>query len=365
MKELIISCLLASGLIMNATAQERKPEKTMLMINSLSHQPDAKVTVYREWPTRKLMDTANLQNGNLTLTITDELPAVYSVQMRKPYAGATIFLDKQGARIVFGKDLAVTVNSNKHQQSLRELETGLAPIEKEWQQVGQQYVEEKDMEKKILLEKKSAEFAHEVGRRKLDFVKKNSGNITGAWLAYNNAFAWGSEDLNVLVPLFKNQAWAQKTFEKLLEKLAEKNATLMIGKNAPMFTLTSIKGNSVALDSILRNNEYVLVDFWASWCTPCRSTNRKLAPLYAELKKKGIEFVSISVDEDKTAWEKAVVADKIPWMQLLSTGGMKGECVKEYKVQVLPSTFLINKQGVIVQQHLEIADLQKLAASIK
>ncbi len=134
----------------------------------------------------------------------------------------------------------------------------------------------------------------------------------------------------------------------------------MTGQNAPAFALLSIDGKTVHLDSLLARNEYVLLDVWASWCTPCRAGNRKLAPHYAAFKNKGIEIVSVSVDEKDELWRKAVAADQIPWPQLIAPEGMKSSIVAAYKVKSLPATFLIGKTGKIIRQHIDISDLEKL-----
>lgn len=340
-------------------AQKRTKGNAKLNITASSKFKDTKLTIYREWPVRKLIDTLRLKEGKQEFLITDSLPAVYSLSIRKPYASTTVLVDGQGASINFN-DAETAVNGGKLEMLLQKHRASLAPTEKEWQELGRQYGDETDMEKKILIEKKISAIAGKVGNERLLFVKQNSTNAAGAWMADSYAFAWSPEALKVLTPIFQKQAWANVTYQELAGKLLEHNSKQMTGKKAPAFTLSSMKGASVSLDSILNKNEYVLIDVWASWCTPCRAANRKLAPVYAGLKKKGIEFVSVSVDENHAAWEKAVQADQIPWMQLLSDNAMKGKFVAQYQVKTLPTTFLVNKQGLIIKQNVEIADLEKL-----
>lgn len=357
-KKLSLAMLFIS-MVLPSLAQERRKGSSKLYITASSKFNDVKLSIYQEWPVRKLIDTLRLKEGMQELVIADSLPASYSLSTRKPYASTTVLLHTEDASISF-KEEQVVVSAGKLETMLQQHRTSLAPNEKEWQNLGSAYEQETDMEKKILLEKKIKTIAEKVTEARLLFVKQNSKNAAGAFMASSYAFAWSAEALKVLTPLFKNQAWASVTYQELAAKLAEHYSRQMTGKKAAAFTLPSMKGTSVSLDSILQKNEYVMIDVWASWCTPCRVTNRKLAPVYARLKKKGIEFVSISVDENRTAWENAVQADKIPWMQLLSDNGMKGSFVTAYQVKSLPTTFLLNKQGMIIKQQVEIADLEKL-----
>lgn len=357
-KKISIAMLFIS-MALPALAQERKQGVSKIRITAASKFNNTKLTIYQEWPVRKLIDTLHLKEGDQELHIIDSLPAVYSLSIRKPYASTNILLDGGTTSVAFN-DGETKVSGGKLEMKLQQHQATLAPLEKEWQGLGNQYIKETDMEKKIILEKKTYIVANSVSKERLRFVQENSTNTAGAWMAQSYAYAWTAEALKILSPLFQKQQWAKATYQQLSAKLEAFNAVQMTGKKAPEFTLTSMQGISVSLDSILKKNEYVLIDVWASWCTPCRVTNRKLAPEYAELKKKGIEFVSISVDEDPAAWKKAVLADKIPWMQLLSDKAMKGNFAAAYQVQTLPSTFLVNKQGVIIKQHVEIADLKKL-----
>ena len=152
---------------------------------------------------------------------------------------------------------------------------------------GVEYGKTQDMEKKLPLGEAVNRLAGEVQQKRLDFALQNAGNLAGAWSAYHYAFAWNGASLAKLIPSFRQQDWAAATLAKLEEKQAEAARLNMTGKPAPGFALRSIDGQTVRLDSLLAGNRYVLLDVWASWCTPCRAGNRRLAPHYAALKKKG------------------------------------------------------------------------------
>lgn len=123
------------------------------------------------------------------------------------------------------------------------------------------------------------------------------------------------------------------------------------------FTVTSLKGDSIKLSSL--KGKVVLLDFWASWCAPCRFSNKHLVKLYSKYKDKGLEILGVSLDDESKDWKKAVTKDKITWMQGIDTGGWEALAAIKWQVDALPSSFLINKDGDVVAINLEKGELEK------
>nr|WP_295864196.1 TlpA disulfide reductase family protein [uncultured Chitinophaga sp.] len=336
-------------------------EAQQLKLTSAVHADQGKVTIYQEWPERRLVDTPRLAGHQVSCQLPQQAAAVYRVSLRKPFADATV-LAEQGKPVIITitKDSQVVVQGGILQRRWDDFQKSIAPDEAAWSDVGRRYEKATDLDAKLKIAREMDHYAGAVQQARLHFAERNADNLAGAWMAYYYAFAWTPESLKKLAPLFRQQPAAKATYAVLQEKQAAAAAVSMTGKQAPVFTLSAIDGQQVALDSFIRRHQYVLLDVWASWCTPCRAGNRALAAHYEELRQKGIGFVSVSVDENKDLWKKAVAADKIPWTQLVSPNGMKSDFVNAYKVQSLPATFLINREGTIIQQHVEIEDLKKL-----
>jgi thiol-disulfide isomerase/thioredoxin len=126
--------------------------------------------------------------------------------------------------------------------------------------------------------------------------------------------------------------------------------------------LPDANGKQISLASM--KGKVVLLDFWASWCGPCRHANRQLVKLYAKYKAKGFEIYSVSVDDDKADWLAAVKKDKITWLQVNESANLDAESIRRWNVNALPTTFLINKKGDVVAIDLEGTQLDKEIAKL-
>lgn len=118
------------------------------------------------------------------------------------------------------------------------------------------------------------------------------------------------------------------------------------GQTAPEIAIPDAQGKTVKLSEF--KGKVVLIDFWASWCGPCRKAMPGLRKAYAANKAKGFEIYGISLDEDKADWKKAVAADKIAWTQVNEPGGWESRTAKAWNIEALPSAFLLDKQGKVI-----------------
>lgn len=118
------------------------------------------------------------------------------------------------------------------------------------------------------------------------------------------------------------------------------------GDQAPAIALPSPEGKTVALSSL--RGQYVLIDFWAAWCAPCRRENPNVVRLYNRYRAKGFEIYGVSLDESKEAWQKAIAEDQLPWVHVSDLQGWQSAAAQRYGVQAIPATVLLDKEGKII-----------------
>lgn len=132
---------------------------------------------------------------------------------------------------------------------------------------------------------------------------------------------------------------------------------IVMGAAAPVFTQNDINGQPVSLKD--RKGKYLLVEFWASWCGPCRAENPNLLQQYTQYKDKGFDILGVSLDDDKTKWAKAIEMDGMPWTQVSDLKGWNNEIGRLYGVRAVPASILLNPEGKIIGINLRGESLNK------
>jgi peroxiredoxin len=146
-----------------------------------------------------------------------------------------------------------------------------------------------------------------------------------------------------------------------LKKILEAAILTDVGRPAPGFTQADIKGKPVNLSSY--RGQYVLVDFWASWCGPCREENPNVLKAYRKFHSKGFTVLGVSLDNKKENWLEAVRKDGLPWTQVSDLQGWKNAAAVLYGVEGIPMNYLVDKDGKIIAKELRGEDLDKTLAT--
>lgn len=142
----------------------------------------------------------------------------------------------------------------------------------------------------------------------------------------------------------------------------KQNQQLGDGKEMPEIKLKNPEGKEIALSSL--KGKLVLIDFWASWCGPCRKENPNVVKLYNAYKNKGFEIYSVSLDEEKDKWVKAIEKDGLKWIHVSDLGGWNSSVCSQFNISSIPFTILVSKDGKIIAKGLRGEALEEKVKEI-
>lgn len=183
-----------------------------------------------------------------------------------------------------------------------------------------------------------------------EFVKANPNSVAAGFIAYRS-FSYQLEGneleevYNTLGENVKTSVYGVRIKEKI-----DVLKSVAVGQPAPDFTLETPEGTPFSLSSL--KGKVVVIDFWASWCGPCRRENPHMVEMYNEVHNKGVEFLGVSLDKDKENWLKAIEDDQLTWNHVSDLKYWNSEAAKLYGVNSIPATVLIDQNGTIVAKKL-------------
>lgn len=243
--------------------------------------------------------------------------------------------------------------NNKYMTALRSMET------KYTQMIPQNTTPSLALQEQIRLEYDSIIGAR-LGEIEAYTLNNNIGIVAffaTNYLAAESEFSFLDKVDKKYYTTFSQSKYAQEHHARV-----EKERKTAIGETAPDIVLNDPFGKSVALSSL--RGKYVLVDFWASWCKPCRMENPNVVRMYNQYKSKGFDIYSVSLDDNKDSWIKAINDDRLLWTHVSDLKKWNASVVGLYNIESIPFTVLIDKEGKILAKNLRGEALQKKLAEL-
>lgn len=268
-----------------------------------------------------------------------------------------IFLMEKGSSIDISGDISrfyeLKILGSKEHEILEKLKKSIYSIPNDRPQTSGNIDLDKELKRKF-------EAEHKLLKDSVltKFIKSNNTKVAAAiaifdaYVTYPNRSKAG-ENYNLLSPAIKNSYYGQR-----IKTFADSEVNTSIGSKAIDFSLPDQKGDLFSLKDF--SYKYLLLDFWASWCGPCRLENPNLIKAYSTYHHKGFELVGLSMDSFKESWLKAIEEDGLTWKQLNDPKSTNGKTADHYGVKSLPTNFLIDADGKIIARNLRGSALEEM-----
>ncbi|WP_257666334.1 TlpA disulfide reductase family protein [Parapedobacter tibetensis] len=353
-KKSIFCVLLSLFAVVGAHAQKTRVK------GNIDGLEDTQITVsYRQGDTTK-SDTVYTKGGRFTWQA--EMPEPQKVYLKFP-ARYFEFFAEQGAIKIKGKadainELKVSGSSVQDEadafaRSLKDLTDQQSPLYRQYGKVSP--------EEQLAIEEKLEAIRAQRRERTQQYIAAHPKSAFSTSLVADRAVMGDYEDIKSMYGLLDASAIQTAAGKQLTERLDVLKRS-SIGSTMLDFTLPDTSGEPVRFSDF--KGKYVLVDFWASWCGPCRAENPNVLKAYDRYKDKNFTVVGISLDEDGEKWKKAIQEDGMPWAQVSDLKGFRNEVSTYYGIQGIPSTLLVNPEGKIIAKNLRGEMLQKKLAEL-
>jgi len=274
------------------------------------------------------------------------------------------FLENGNITAALGEESKITGTPNNDIYQAYKNESGA--LNKELKAVYDKFKDESlSDEQKAELEKQAEELSNKLDKLTFNTIETNITNPVGIHLWPGNSYSMELEQLQALAAKVPAEYKSNERIDKLLKRI-EVLAKTAVGQKFTDFTLPSPEGKPVKLSDIIAKNKYTLIDFWASWCGPCRREMPNVIAAYKEYNKKGFGIVGVSLDNDAEAWKKAITEMGMTWDHMSDVKGWQCEGAALYGVNSIPATVLVAQDGTIIERNLRgEAIKEKLAELLK
>lgn len=310
------------------------------------------------------IDTANVENGKFSFTGKMETPDLRVLRLNDQDYIAQFFLENSQVKIDAKKDSmnATKITGSASQDLFQTYVKEVESMNKQMAVLQDRYQKAMASNNAEEVKKVQIDYQAMMDNMKVytkNFVKEHRTSVVAAYITLaqlSNQIE--SAELDSIVAGFPQEISKSEYVVKLKE-MAEAMRKTAIGVVAPDFTMNDPQGKPIQLSSL--RGKVVMIDFWASWCGPCRQENPNVVKVYQQYHDKGFEILGVSLDSDKAEWQQAINHDQLNWLHVSDLQKWDNSAARLYAVNSIPQTYLLDKEGKIIAKGLRS---QELAAKL-
>jgi len=364
MKKLFINFFfLAAVLVMVSCEKIGKQEfdGTVKVSGEVKNAPEGKIEIYKfvDQSTEIIGEIPMGSGGEFEYDLSLEGPGFFELHlMNQKIVKLALYAEDVQVSYDFNDEASLKVEGAEDSQNLQKIEVLLSDYQKTVNDLNTAYFEamSKRDQEAIKSIQTTAMNLEDTQSQKVKLVlegmKDSFASMAGiAMLNIKNDFQFIDELVKGLDEKYPNT----KMITSLLHQLDDMRA-LSIGQVAPEISLPNPNGELIKLSDL--KGKYVLIDFWAAWCRPCREENPNVVRLYNQYKEKGFEVFGVSLDRTKEAWVKAIADDNLTWTHVSDLKYFNSEAAATYQINAIPATYLLDPEGKIIGKDLRGASLE-------
>jgi len=215
---------------------------------------------------------------------------------------------------------------------------------------------------RLAFEQKMKENEKEITASDIQFSTEYVNTVVGNFVFGSSFYGMSVEQKEKIVGLMTAETKANTRIAEIIAAIEVEKKTA-VGQKFTDIRLADLSGAELALSSLVGKTDYVLIDFWASWCGPCMQSLPELKALYAKNKGSKLEILGVSLDDNDTAWRSTIKSKELDWKHISDLQGWKSSGAALYAVRSIPATVLIDKSGSIVGRNLSASEIEKILST--